>query len=49
MKLSDIKDGTAFMCLCNIYVKCECVGKNCYNPIDGIFYQLNENELVSVV
>lgn len=28
MKLSDIKDGTAFICLCNIYVKYECIDKN---------------------
>lgn len=49
MKLLDIKDGTAFMWLVNLYVKCECINKNCFNPIDGIFYQLDENEVITVV
>jgi hypothetical protein len=36
MKLSDIPDGMAFMCLTNLYVKFDGIDKNCFNPIDGV-------------
>lgn len=47
MKIKDIPDGVAFASLGSVFVKQQCVDHNCYNPIDGNFF--NEDLETEVV
>lgn len=46
MKIKDIPDGVAFVILGNVFVKQQCKDHNCYNPIDGNFFNENSEEEV---